>query len=213
MLRRSPPDAPPRERADAARNRTAVLEAAATLFRAYGVDGVSMDAVAAEAGVGKGTLFRRFRDKAGLAEALLDERERELQEAILFGPAPLGPGGPRDRPKPADRLRAFVDAYLDYALAHLDLVRVSETRSRYEIGAYRFWHRHVSILLPHRADPEADAHTLLAPLAAGHLQEVVGRIGVDRLRRSVQALAAAIGQPGSPRRASSSSTMDGSSLR
>ena len=88
-------------------------------------------------------------------------------------------------------LHAFVDAYLDYALAHLDLVRVSETRSRYEIGAYRFWHRHVSILLPHRADPEADAHTLLAPLAAAHLREVGVRIGATRLRRTVQAVATA----------------------
>jgi len=73
---------PPRERADAARNRAAVLNAAAELFREHGVDNVSMDAVAAAAGVGKGTLFRRFGDKAGLAVALLDERERKLQEEI-----------------------------------------------------------------------------------------------------------------------------------
>ena len=82
---------PPRERADAARNRAAVLDAAAALFREHGVEGVSMEAVAAAAGVGKGTLFRRFGDKAGLATALLDTQERTLQEAILFGPAPLGP--------------------------------------------------------------------------------------------------------------------------
>jgi AcrR family transcriptional regulator len=53
-----------------------------------------MDAVAAEAGVGKGTLFRRFGDRAGLAVALLDERERDLQAAVLSGPPPLGPGAP-----------------------------------------------------------------------------------------------------------------------
>src|SRR5262245_47222458 len=79
-LMRTPP---PRERADAARNRARVLAAAAELFGRLGVDSVSMDAVAAEAGVGKGTLFRRFGDKAGLAAALLDERERELQDAII----------------------------------------------------------------------------------------------------------------------------------
>src|SRR5215472_18232197 len=110
---------PPRpERADAARNRAAVLAAAARLFAEHGVAGVSMDQVAAAAGVGKGTVFRRFGDKAGLAVALLDAGERELQEAILHGPPPLGQGA-----DPADRLIAFTGAYLGYLLAHLELVR------------------------------------------------------------------------------------------
>ncbi|MEV4245169.1 helix-turn-helix domain-containing protein [Streptosporangium canum] len=181
---------PPRERADAARNRLKVLAAAERLFREKGVDGVSMDAVAAEAGVGKGTLFRRFGDKSGLAAALLDERERELQEAILSGPATLGPGAPA-----ADRLAAFVDGYLDYLLGHLDLVRMSETASpgaRYRIGAYRFWHRHVEILLA-EARPGCDAgplaHALLAPLAAEHMATLVGAYGQARARRAVRTLA------------------------
>ncbi|MEU1877166.1 helix-turn-helix domain-containing protein [Streptosporangium sp. NPDC020072] len=180
---------PPRERADAARNRTKVLAAAARLFRERGVDGVSMDAVAAEAGVGKGTLFRRFGDRSGLAVALLDERERELQEAILAGPAPLGPGA-----QAAERLAAFVEAYLDYLLAHLDLVRMSETASpgaRYRIGAYRFWHRHVAILLA-EARPGCDAdplaHALLAPLAAEHMTALVAEYGPARARKAVRAL-------------------------
>jgi AcrR family transcriptional regulator len=186
---------PPRERADAARNRAVVLAAAAKLFRQHGVDGLSMDAVATAAGVGKGTLFRRFGDKAGLAVALLDEQERALQEAILFGPAPLGPGKPGDAPAPRARLRAFVDAYLDYLLDHLDLVRMSETASpgaRYRIGAYRFWHRHVTLVLAGRADPEADAHTLLATLAAEHVQAVVAELGHQRVRHAARSLADAL---------------------
>lgn len=186
---------PPRERADAARNRAAVLDAAARLFRERGVEGVSMDAVAAAAGVGKGTLFRRFGDKAGLAAALLDEQERGLQEGILFGPPPLGPG-PVDAPPPArDRLRAFLDAYLDYLLAHLDLVRLSETAApgaRYRIGAYRFWHRHVTLLLAGRPDSAADAHTLLAALAAEHVQAVRDELGEARLRVAISNLADAL---------------------
>jgi AcrR family transcriptional regulator len=167
-----------------------VLDAAERLFREHGVEGVSMDAIAAEAGVGKGTLFRRFGDKAGLAVALLDERERALQEAILAGPPPLGPDAP-----PAVRLRAFVDAYLDYALAHLDLIRMSERGSpgaRYRIGSYRFWHRHVAVLLAHRPDPDADAHAVLAPLAAEHLRAVAAELGEKRVRRSAAGLAAAL---------------------
>ncbi|MFI0452486.1 TetR/AcrR family transcriptional regulator [Actinomadura sp. 6N118] len=182
-LMRTPPT---KERADAARNRAKVLAAAAELFAAHGVESVSMDAIAAAAGVGKGTLFRRFGDKAGLAAALLDERERELQDAILFGPAPLGPGAP-----PADRLRAFADAYLDFALAHLPLVRMSETASpgaRYRIGAYRFWHRHLTILLAGESDPEALAHALLASLGAEHLMAVVEDLGAERARNAVRVL-------------------------
>jgi AcrR family transcriptional regulator len=187
---------PPAERADAARNRAAVLDAAAGLFREHGVDAVSMDAIAAAAGVGKGTLFRRFGDKAGLAVALLDQEERVLQEAILFGPAPLGPGKSGDDVDPRDRLRAFVSAYLDYLLANLPLVRMSETASpgaRYRIGAYRFWHRHVALLLAGRADPDADAHTLLAALAAEHVNAVSAELGGERVRGSALALADALG--------------------
>ncbi len=190
--------APPKERADAARNRTAVLEAAAELFEQYGVENVSMDAVAAKAGVGKGTLFRRFGDKAGLAGALLDERERALQQAILSGPAPLGPVSDKGAPTPRERLVAFVHAYLDYVLNHLDVVRMSETASpgaRYRIGAYRFWHRHVALLLSAaRPDMDADAvsHALLAMLSAEHLHAVVAEQGAERVRNAIVTVASSL---------------------
>jgi AcrR family transcriptional regulator len=147
-------------------------------------------------------VFRRFGDKSGLAVALLDEREAELQQALLSGPPPLGPGAP-----PAERLAAFVQAYLDYATGHLDLVRLSETASpgaRYRIGSYRFWHRHVEVLLTQAgvpttepaapagtADAAALAHALLAPLAA----EVLHGLGAEQWpghRRAVLALAAGV---------------------
>src|SRR6516225_2003836 len=165
---------PPKERADAARNRAAVLQAAAGLFAEHGVAAVSMDQVAAAAGVGKGTIFRRFGDKAGLAVALLDARERELQEAILYGPPPLGPGA-----APAARLTAFTSAYLDYLLEHLELVRMSETAApgaRYRIGAYRFWHRHVAMLLAGSPDAE-------------HVSAVLPELGEPRLRAGLARLA------------------------
>ncbi|WP_260478853.1 TetR/AcrR family transcriptional regulator [Kibdelosporangium aridum] len=158
---------PPKERADAARNREKILEAAAKLFEKYGVTRVSMDQVAVEARVGKGTVFRRFGDKSGLAVALLDDRERELQQAILSGPPPLGPDAPADA-----RLIAFVEAYAAFLDANVDLIHVSETASpgaRYRIGSYQLWHRHVTILLAKaRPDLDADylAHAILAPLSA-----------------------------------------------
>ncbi|MEV0194540.1 helix-turn-helix domain-containing protein [Kitasatospora purpeofusca] len=178
---------PPKERADAARNRIAVLNAAARLFAEHGVEAVSMDQVAAAAGVGKGTLFRRFGDKSGLAVALLDTRERVLQEAVLSGPPPLGPGAPA-----AERLTAFLDAYLDYLLEHLALVRMSETAApgaRYRIGAYRFWHRHVAILLATTPDPDPAAHALLAAVAADHVAALLPELGEERMRAALRRLA------------------------
>ncbi|WP_436771212.1 TetR/AcrR family transcriptional regulator [Yinghuangia sp. YIM S09857] len=189
---------PRRERADAVRNRRRILDAAAALFAEHGVEQVSMDAIAAAAGVGKGTLFRRFGDRAGLAAALLDERESELQEAILRGDGPLGPVGPaaavgveaesaeaesaeaesaeRADAEPGARAEAFVRAYLDYVFANLELVRASETASpgaRYRIGAYGFWRRHLAVLLGAAGHPEVRADilatALLAPLAAESL--------------------------------------------
>ena len=56
-----------------------------------------MAEVAAAAGVGVGTLYRRFGDRSGLAYALIDERERAFQSAFIEGPSPLGPGAERVR--------------------------------------------------------------------------------------------------------------------
>ncbi len=154
-----------RERADAARNRLRVLAAAERLFTARGVGGVTMDDVAAEAGVGKGTLYRRFGDKGGLAVALLDQRERELQAALISGDPPLGPGAAA-----ADRLVAFVSAYLDLVASQLDLILMSETSSpgaRSRTGAHAFWGGHLRYLLQEAGAPDVElrADVLLASLS------------------------------------------------
>lgn len=187
------PGPPRKERADAARNRMRILDAAERLFAERGVATVSMDEIAAEAKVGKGTLFRRFGDKAGLAVALLDSRERELQAAILSGPPPLGPGAPAE-----ERLGAFLTAYADFLDRHLDLVHMSETArpgARYQIGSYRLWHRHVAILIT-EARPELDAdflaHALLAPLNADHRMALRDEIAPERLRAGLITLVRSI---------------------
>ena len=171
---------PPPERADAARNRRRILEAAERLLKERGVAGVSMDDVASEAGVGKGTLYRRFGDKAGLGIAVLDERERELQDAILRGPPPLGPGAPSRK-----RLKAFVRAYLDYAWRNLDLLVVAETGSpgaRYRSGVYAGFRRHVEILLMDAGadDPVLGAELVLAPLAGDFLRHLAVERELER---------------------------------
>ena len=157
----------PHERADAARNRQKVLDAAACLFARDGAERVSMEAIAAQAGVGKGTLFRRFGDRASLIRALIGERERDLQEKLIRGPAPLGPGAP-----PAERLCAFGAAYLDFLEEHGPLLVGAEfsTPGFRLIGPpYVFYRTHVALLLREaglgeRAEYLSDV--LMAPLAA-----------------------------------------------
>src|ERR1700751_134236 len=109
----SAPQAPPNERGDAARNRALLLEAARRLVAERGADAVTMDDVAAAAGVGKGTLFRRFGNRASLMMVLLDEDERASQQAFLSGPPPLGPDAP-----PMDRLVAFGRERIRFVHAH-----------------------------------------------------------------------------------------------
>ncbi|MBA3432234.1 MAG: TetR/AcrR family transcriptional regulator [Actinobacteria bacterium] len=178
-----------RERADASRNRGKILIAAEELFAAKGACNVSMDEVAAAAGVGKGTVYRRFSDQAGLAMALLEEKEKQLQDAVIRGPAPLGPGGP-----PGDRLAAFVDALLDLLDAHTELHVLSETSSRgarYRSGLYAFYRLHVQLLLE-QLDPDMDAEVMadivLAPLDAELFQHLHTdrSVEVTRMRTSLQ---------------------------
>ena len=95
----------PAERADAARNRRHLLATAREMLAARGADTLTMDGLAERAGLGKGTVFRRFGTRAGIFRALLDDAERAFQEQVLSGPPPLGPGAP-----PLDRLVAYGQA-------------------------------------------------------------------------------------------------------
>jgi AcrR family transcriptional regulator len=68
-------------RADAVRNRAALLAAARAVFRQHGL-AAQMDDVAARAGLGVGTLYRHFPTKDALLEVMLLERhDRLLKEA------------------------------------------------------------------------------------------------------------------------------------
>lgn len=183
-----------RERADAARNRARVLDAAARLFAEHGVGAVTMDDIAAAAGVGKGTLYRRFTDKGELAAAVLDDRGRTFQEQVIAGPAPLGPGA-----GPVERLTAFAEGYLTFQLHNLELVRLSESSppgARLRKGSYAFWRQHCTMLLRASAapDPMVRAETLLGVLAAEQLHHWVAVEGrdVDDLRRALAGVVAAL---------------------
>jgi AcrR family transcriptional regulator len=157
------------ERGDAARNRALLLQAARNLIAERGADAVTMDDIAAAAGVGKGTLFRRFGSRAGLMMVLLDEDERASQQAFLFGPPPLGPDAP-----PIDRLVAFGRERIRFAHAHHELLseahRDPQTRNSAPVLVH---HTHVRVLLQAAhttGDLDAQTDALLALLNVNYVE-------------------------------------------
>ena len=108
------------ERADAARNRAVLIEAARAMISEMGVDKITMDALAERSGLGKGTVFRRFGTRAGIFMALLDAGERGFQARVLSGPPPLGPGA-----EPLERLVAFGRARLRFLQENREIARAA----------------------------------------------------------------------------------------
>ncbi len=151
----------PIARADATRNRARILAAAERLFAARGAACVSMDEVAEAAGVGKGTLFRRFGSRAALALALLSEHESCFQESFIRGEPPLGPGA-----CPTDRMSAFGEARLDLLDEHAEVLAAAEVGpARFSSPPYAVHRLHLTLLL-READPDCDAEYIAEVLLA-----------------------------------------------
>ena len=171
------------ERADAARNRERILDATRRLIAKHGVQRMTLEGVAAEAGVGRATLFRRFPDRSALLLALLDEHERELQDQVLNGPPPLGPGA-----TPGRRMMAFAEALLDLTLKHLELLLGSETTAplaRMHTGAYAVWHLHLAALLS-ELRPDADPDVLADLTLSFYDAELQRFLAEERSRKATR---------------------------
>ncbi|WP_167475987.1 TetR/AcrR family transcriptional regulator [Nocardia arthritidis] len=167
---------PPKERADAARNRRAILDATRAMLIEHGAEAVTMDRVAAAAGVGKGTIFHRFGSRAGLLHELIGEPAVELMAAVRSGPPPLGPGAAA-----GDRLVAFFDAFTRLVIANVELVvaynAIPPHPRRDEFHA--FWADHIAELL-REARPDLDADTvgqLLLSILGGEMVPAMARAG------------------------------------
>jgi AcrR family transcriptional regulator len=192
-----------RERADAIRNRRAILAATEELLATHRPQDISMEQVAAAAGVGKGTVFHRFGNRVGLMHALMFERAHALGEAMTGGPPPLGPGAPA-----RDRLLAFLDAVVEVVsrnkslmaeLARSGLADPPAGRpgiqERDDHPVYWFWHGHVSALISAErpgADADLIAHLMLGAI---HSEPVLARLasdGPERLSAAMRALACAV---------------------
>jgi AcrR family transcriptional regulator len=189
-----------RERADAARNRRAILLATEELLTRFPPEQISMEQVAAEAGVGKGTVFHRFGNRAGLMRALMQERAMDLQHAVVNGPPPLGPGAP-----PRERLLAFIDGVIEVvsrnkgllaALDHAEAVVQARIPDGEPPPLHALWHRHISELI-HEARPDLDAdltaHLILASLHSDPIQRLLAAEGgADRLSDGLKTIIEAL---------------------
>jgi AcrR family transcriptional regulator len=169
-------DAAPSERGDAARNRQLLLDAARRLIADRGADAVSMDDIATAAGVGKGTLFRRFGSRSGLMIVLLDEDEKAEQQAFMFGPPPLGPGAP-----PLERLLAYGRDRLRFSWNHRALLSDAARDPQMRFNAPATLHRtHVRMLLASAGttgDLDAQVDALTALLEADYVAHQVTDLG------------------------------------
>jgi AcrR family transcriptional regulator len=184
-------------RQDAARNRRAILEATEELLTRHRPDEVTIEQVAAAAGVGKGTVFHRFGSRMGLMVALMQERALELGELVRSGEPPLGPGAP-----PRDRLLAFLSTVVEVVGRNKGLMaalgqevaamaRPHNGPAR-EHPIYDVWHSHVSALITaERPDLDADllADLLLAGLHSDPILTLLERGETTRLTAALQTLA------------------------
>ncbi|MFD9379885.1 TetR/AcrR family transcriptional regulator [Streptomyces sp. NPDC059999] len=177
------------ERADAQRNREAVLAAADALFAASGSpQSVSMDDIAAAAGVGKGTLFRRFGDRAGLIGAVIASRLEPLRHAVRE--AQDTPGS-----SPRQRVSDLLDASLRFKIENRNLMAAAEDAglsSPYRAEHYGWWHEVLRTALdqvPGVHDADFTAHALLAAIRADLVAHLIDEQGVDAegLRSSLAA--------------------------
>ncbi|MFD0000058.1 TetR/AcrR family transcriptional regulator [Nocardia sp. NPDC127526] len=178
----------PKERADAARNRRAILDATRMLLVEHGADALSMDRVAAAAGVGKGTIFHRFGSRANLLNALLAEPAETLMSAIADGPPPLGPGAPA-----GERLLAFFDAMTVMMADNVELMAayraVPMPPHPRTAEFHGTWDTHITALL-HESRPDIDAEAvgrlLLSSVGSDLAREMVRAGETDRLRASIR---------------------------
>ncbi|GAB3475105.1 TetR/AcrR family transcriptional regulator [Nocardiopsis coralliicola] len=186
------------ERADAARNRAHLLGTARAMIEEEGAGHLTMDALAERAGLGKGTVFRRFGTRAGIFRALLEDSESAFQESVLAGPPPLGPGA-----EPGERLAAYGRARFGFLRAHIEVARESAGAAPRPGPLGSFSVLHLRMLLTRMdlpgVDPGAGAVLLAAAVETPLLLFIDGAPdgaqlpeGTDQLAATWEALAARI---------------------
>jgi AcrR family transcriptional regulator len=184
----------PAERADAARNRLRILDAARRLLATDGFADLSLDAVAKEAGVGVGTVYRRFHNRARLVYALIEDNESRFQETFTRH---CEDGAPSAH----DRLRAFLHGLAELVEGNRELLLLAEASApagRYHSAPFRRHHDQIVGMVAELApgvDAAYVADLLLMAYTPGlfNFQRTERGWDVDRIKRGLDALIAGIG--------------------
>ncbi|HSH05459.1 MAG TPA: helix-turn-helix domain-containing protein [Anaerolineae bacterium] len=192
------------ERADAAANRQLILAEAEQLFAEQGVGAVTMADIAKAAGVGKGTLYRRFGNKGELCYHFLDEHMRSFQEDMLGRMRFMTAEGV----SVLEQLDMFLDALVYFTEEHMPLlceVQAARGDDGDDILARpHFWlHMTITGLLQQAVRQnllEADidvvymADALMAPLSPTvfRFQREVHQFDLERISAGLRRLAAGL---------------------
>ncbi|MFC5699765.1 TetR/AcrR family transcriptional regulator [Cohnella faecalis] len=110
-----------RERKDAAEHRKLILRTAESLFAEHGVNGVSMHQIAKTAGIGQGTLYRRYAHKGDLCCDLVNDHCVQLMEISTKLLEQQGKSS-------AEKLGELLDLWIDALEEKADLVIVIESQ-------------------------------------------------------------------------------------
>lgn len=162
-----------RERQDALENRRRILAEAKRLFAEQGVDNTSMYEIARSAGVGQGTLYRRFAHKGELCQALIYEDVEEFKERV--GAAITGDGAPASA---LARLDLLISEKIRLTEQHvplfaaIDEAAAGPRRGQIYRGPFHTWlHTQISSLLS-EAIAQGEVRDLDVEFAAGAILAV-----------------------------------------
>ncbi|MEZ4512615.1 MAG: helix-turn-helix domain-containing protein [Chloroflexota bacterium] len=191
------------ERCDAAANRKLILATAEKLFAQHGVENVNMAQIAQEAQVGKGTIYRRFANKADLCLALMDSQMADFQNVMLERMRKMT----AENVTPLEQLDQFLDALVYFIEDHAPLlceVQREGLLGTYDLQVPHFWlHMTTSGLLRQaievgelapQLDVEYIADALLASLRANvfRFQRQVRGFSLERISAGLRTLVAGL---------------------
>jgi AcrR family transcriptional regulator len=197
------------ERADAAANRQLILATAERLFAERGVEAVCMSEIAEAAGVGKGTLYRRFANKAELCLALMDSQMAQFQNSTLRAFEELSDRGASH----LAQVDTFLDALVNFTEVHAPLLMEVERGGLFQTDLrmrlpHEWQYMTVSVLLAAAGrkgeidaslDLEYLADALLAPLQVDvfRYQRVVRGFSLERISAGLRGIVDALARDGS----------------
>lgn len=153
---------------DPAATREAILEAASTLLAKDGPEGISLSAVAHNAGVNRGTAYQHFETRENLVRATIDWVSDKLFRAVFGDPETIG----ERRIEEVDTA-ALTDRLADFAMENPDLCRVwfQQVLASPDPSADPFWREYCGSLerfaATEMAEPGVDAEVVSVVNLAG----------------------------------------------